>query len=73
MTVPGPTKVLHDWAQKPVLFRVANVLCEESLETCERGCDEAGEAERPIAAILEDGPQADSEAEKTSLPGATAG
>ncbi|MPC42357.1 hypothetical protein E2C01_035978 [Portunus trituberculatus] len=34
MTVPGPTKVLpdgSDWAQKPVPFRVANILCKSRI------------------------------------------
>ncbi|MPD01108.1 hypothetical protein E2C01_096620 [Portunus trituberculatus] len=46
---------------------------EVPLETCERGGNEAGGAERLMEATLEDGPLADSEAEETSLPDATTG
>ncbi|MPC37110.1 hypothetical protein E2C01_030585 [Portunus trituberculatus] len=74
-------KVLHKsrnaFREKPLFWkkrwRVSMHEGEEPLETCERGGSEAGRAERPIAATLEDGPQANSEAEETSLPGATAG
>ncbi|MPC58960.1 hypothetical protein E2C01_052975 [Portunus trituberculatus] len=55
-------------------WRVSTYEDEMPLKTYERGGgDEAGRAERPIAATLEDGPQADLEAEETSLPGATVG
>ncbi|MPC47741.1 hypothetical protein E2C01_041497 [Portunus trituberculatus] len=47
--------------------------CEEPLETCERGGDEAGGAERPMEATLEDGSLTDSEVEETSLPDASTG
>ncbi|MPC63437.1 hypothetical protein E2C01_057535 [Portunus trituberculatus] len=46
---------------------------EVPLETCERGGNEAGGAERPIEATFEGGPQADSEAEETSLSDAIMG
>ncbi|MPC42358.1 hypothetical protein E2C01_035979 [Portunus trituberculatus] len=54
-------------------WRVSMREGEEPLATCERGGYEASRVERSIAAKLEDGPQADSEAEETSPPGVTVG